>query len=75
VGRRSPHQKNCWPPDTEDVFEQAPATLRIGSLPPARVVSVLPTDSLSYASTVMVNRQFSQLAVIDTDGRFLAAIS
>lgn len=40
--------------DTEDVFQQAPATLRIGSLPPPRVVSVLPTSSLVYAKTLML---------------------
>ncbi len=62
-------------PDTEDVFEQAPATLRIGSLPPPDVVTVLPTVSLIYVKTLMVNQQFSQLAVIDHCGRFLGAVS
>jgi restriction system protein len=61
--------------DTEDVFQQAPATLRIGSLPPPKVVSVLPTASLVYAKSLMLNRQFSQLAVIDDSGRFLGAVS
>jgi restriction system protein len=60
---------------TEDVYEQAPATLRIGSLPPAKIVSVLPSDTLVYAKTIMLNRQFSQLAVIDEGGRFLGAVS
>jgi restriction system protein len=60
---------------TEDVFQQAPATLRIGSLPPPKVVSVLPTSSLVYAKTLMLNRQYSQLAVIDNSGRFLGAVS
>ena len=61
--------------DTEDVFQQAPATLRIGSLPPPKIVSVLPTASLVYAKSLMLNRQFSQLAVIDDSGRFLGAVS
>jgi restriction system protein len=61
--------------DTEDVFQQAPATLRIGSLPPPRVVSVLPTDSLVYAKTLMLNRQYSQLAVLDDEGKFFGAVS
>lgn len=61
--------------DTEDVFQQAPATLRIGSLPPAKLVSVLPTSTLVYAKTLMLNRQYSQLAVIDDGGRFLGAVS
>jgi restriction system protein len=61
--------------DTEDVFQQAPATLRIGSLPPPKVVSVPPTSSLVYAKTLMLNRQYSQLAVIDDAGRFHGAVS
>ena len=61
--------------DTEDVFQQAPATLRIGSLPPPKVVSVLPTLSLTYARSLMLHKQFSQLAVIDHSGRFLGAVS
>lgn len=61
--------------DTEDVFQQAPATLRIGSLPPPKVVSVLPTSSLVFAKTLMLNRQFSQLAVIDDHGKFFGAVS
>jgi restriction system protein len=61
--------------DTEDVFQQAPATLQIGSLPPSKIVSVLPTASLVYAKSLMLNRQFSQLGVIDASGRFLGAVS
>lgn len=61
--------------DTEDVSGGAPATLRIGSLPPPKILSVLPTVSLVYAKTLMLNRQFSQLAVIDEDGTFLGAVS
>jgi restriction system protein len=61
--------------DTEDVFGLAPATLRIGSLPPPKVVAVPPTCQLAYAKTLMLHRQFSQLAVIDETGRFLGAVS
>jgi restriction system protein len=61
--------------DTEDVFQQAPVTLRIGSLPPAKLVSIPPSSSLMYAKTLMLNRQYSQLAVIDEGGRFLGAVS
>ena len=57
--------------DTEDVFRQAPATLRIGSLPPPKVLSVSPASSLVLARTLMLNNQYSQLAVIDNAGRFL----
>ena len=61
--------------DTEDVFQQAPVTLRIGSLPPAKLVSIPPSSSLVYAKTLMLNRQYSQLAVIDEGGRFRGAVS
>jgi restriction system protein len=61
--------------DTEDVFQQAPVTLRIGSLPPAKLVSIPPSSSLIYAKTLMLNRQYSQLAVIDEGGRLLGAVS
>ena len=44
--------------DTEDVFQQAPVTLRIGSLPPAKLVSIPPSSSLVYAKTLMLNRQY-----------------
>ena len=61
--------------DTEDVFQQAPVTLRIGSLPPAKLVSIPLSSSLMYAKTLMLNRQYSQLAVIDEGGRFRGAVS
>jgi restriction system protein len=61
--------------NTEDVFQQAPATLRIGSLPPAKLVSISPTSTLTFAKSLMLNRQFSQLAVIGDDQRFLGAVS
>ena len=61
--------------DTEDVSDQVSATLRVGSLPPAKLVPVPPTTSLTYARTLMLNRQFSQLAVIDDNGRFRGAVS
>src|SRR5215469_761682 len=61
--------------DTEDVSDQVSATLRVGSLPPAKLVSVPSNVSLMYARTLMLNRQFSQLAVIDDNGRFRGAVS
>jgi restriction system protein len=61
--------------NTEDVFQQAPATLRIGSLPPPKLVSVSPASTLMLAKSLMLNRQFSQLAVIGDDQRFLGAVS
>ncbi|MDQ2875186.1 MAG: hypothetical protein M3Y33_10490 [Actinomycetota bacterium] len=61
--------------DTEDVAEQVSASARIGSLPPPKLVSVSPDSSLLYARTVMLERQFSQLAVIDDKGIMHGAIS
>jgi restriction system protein len=61
--------------DTEDVAEQVSASARIGSLPPPKLVSVSPESSLLYARTVMLERQFSQLAVIDGHGTLHGAIS
>jgi restriction system protein len=61
--------------DTEDVFGQVTATLRVGSLPPPELVSVPSTTSLRYAKTLMLNKQYSQLAVIDDVGRFHGAVS
>jgi restriction system protein len=61
--------------DTEDVAEQVSASARIGSLPPPKLVSVSTESSLLYARTVMLERQFSQLAVIDGNGTLHGAIS
>lgn len=61
--------------ETEDVADQVSASARIGSLPPARLVSVSPDSSLLYARTLMLDRQFSQLAVIDDNGTLHGAIS
>ena len=61
--------------DTEDVFQRASVTLRIGSLPPPRLVSVLPTSLLVYVKSLMLNRRYSQVAVIDESGRFRGAVS
>ena len=61
--------------DTENVSQQAPTTVRIGSLPPSRVVSIPLTASLQYAKTLMLDRQFSQLAVIDGNETFLGMVS
>ena len=49
--------------------------MRIGSLPPPKLVSVSPESSLLYARTVMLEKQFSQLAVIDENGTLHGAIS
>jgi restriction system protein len=61
--------------DTEDVTAQVPSTLRIGSLPPAKLVAVPPDVSLTYAKTLMLRLKFSQLAVIDADGVCYGAVS
>lgn len=60
--------------DTEDVTDPQPMTLRLGSLP-AHLVSVPSTVTLTRAKTLMLKRQFSQLAVIDDDGTFHGAVS
>lgn len=60
--------------DTEDVSETQHMTLRLGNLP-APLISVPSTGTLTYAKTLMLKRQFSQLAVIDEDGTFRGAIS
>jgi restriction system protein len=70
-----PGKASSFVADTEDVSDQVSATLRVGSLPPAKLVSVPPTASLMYARTLMLNLQFSQLAVIDDRGRFRGAVS
>ena len=62
--------------DTENVFEPlAYTTLRIANLPPPKLVSVPPTETLTYVKTVMLDRQFSQLGVIDEGGTFHGAVS
>jgi restriction system protein len=61
--------------DAEDVSGLDPVTLRIGSLPPASLVSVLNTVTLTHAKTVMLRQHFSQLAVTDQTGRYQGAVS
>lgn len=61
--------------DTEDVAEQVSASARIGSLTPPKLVSVFPESTLLYARTVMLEKKFSQLAVIDGNGTLHGAIS
>jgi restriction system protein len=61
--------------DTEDVTDQVSASARIGSLPPAKLVSVPPESTLLFARTLMLDRKFSQLAVIDENGILHGAIS
>ncbi|GAA1888918.1 CBS domain-containing protein [Actinomadura bangladeshensis] len=60
--------------DTEDVTDPQPMTLRLGSLP-APLISVPSTVTLTHAKTLMLKRQFSQLAVIDEDGTLHGAVS
>jgi restriction system protein len=61
--------------DTEDVTDQVSASAHVGSLPPAKLVSVLPESTLLYARTIMLDKKFSQLAVIDDKGTLHGAIS
>ncbi|GAB0102553.1 hypothetical protein JMUB6875_15210 [Nocardia sp. JMUB6875] len=58
----------------EDVSELEPMSLRLGGLP-ARLVSVSSDVDLTYAKTMMVQRKFSQLAVIDADGTYHGAVT
>ncbi|MBA9004154.1 CBS domain-containing protein [Thermomonospora cellulosilytica] len=60
--------------DTEDVADPQHMALRLGSLP-APLVSVPSTADLTYVKTLMLTRQFSQLAVIDDDGTYRGAVS
>ncbi|WP_336215003.1 CBS domain-containing protein [Nonomuraea sp. LPB2021202275-12-8] len=60
--------------NTEDVSEPEHMSLRLGSLP-TPLVSVPSTATLTYAKTLMVQRRFSQIAVIDSDGTYHGAIS
>jgi restriction system protein len=60
--------------NTEDVSEPEHMSLRLGSLP-TPLVSVPSTVTLTYAKTLMLQRRFSQIAVIDTDGTSRGAIS
>ncbi|MEU4537060.1 CBS domain-containing protein [Streptosporangium sp. NPDC023825] len=60
--------------DIENVFDYEPMTLRLGGLP-APLVSVPKSAKLKYAKTLMLTKNFSQLAVVDEDGTFHGAIS
>ncbi|MFC4913237.1 CBS domain-containing protein [Actinomadura gamaensis] len=60
--------------ETEDVSEAVHLTLRLGSLP-TKLVSVPSNADLTYVKTLMLRRQFSQVAVIDEDGTYRGAIS
>ncbi|POM26105.1 CBS domain protein [Actinomadura rubteroloni] len=63
--------------DTEDASELPRITLRIGDLRAANdaVESVRPEDSLHKATTLMVLKNYSQLAVVSEDGTFYGAVS
>ncbi|MEV6769683.1 hypothetical protein AB0N05_13750 [Nocardia sp. NPDC051030] len=60
--------------EVEDVSQAEPMTRRLGSLP-ARLMSVSSEVALTYAKTMMVQRKFSQLAVIDCDGAYHGAVT
>ncbi|MFI2558371.1 CBS domain-containing protein [Nocardia farcinica] len=60
--------------DVENVTEPEPMSRRLGDLP-ARLVSIPSTADLTYAKTVMLRHQFSQLAVIDEDGTYRGAVT
>ncbi|MEV5836780.1 CBS domain-containing protein [Nocardia sp. NPDC052112] len=60
--------------DVEDVTEPEPMSRRLGSLP-ARLVSVYSSVDLTFAKTLMLQHQFSQVAVIDEDGTYHGAVT
>ncbi|QVI24291.1 hypothetical protein KHQ06_16880 [Nocardia tengchongensis] len=60
--------------EVEDVSEPEPMSRRLGSLP-ARLVGISSEVGLTYAKTLMVQRGFSQLAVIDADGTYHGAVT
>ncbi|WP_084496790.1 CBS domain-containing protein [Nocardia amamiensis] len=60
--------------DIENVTEPEPMSRRLGSLP-ARLVSVPSSVDLTYAKTLMLQHQFSQVAVIDEDGTYHGAVT
>ncbi|MFD0857274.1 CBS domain-containing protein [Actinomadura adrarensis] len=60
--------------DTEDVSEPEPLTLGLGNLP-SKLVTVPSSATLARAKTVMVERQFSQLGVVDQDGKYQGAVT
>ncbi|WP_327115422.1 CBS domain-containing protein [Nocardia sp. NBC_01730] len=60
--------------DVEDVTEREPMTRRLDGLP-AKLVSVAPTDTLTFVKTLMLQRNFSQVAVIDAEGTYHGAIT
>ncbi|WP_148085663.1 CBS domain-containing protein [Amycolatopsis thermoflava] len=62
---------------TEDVSEFPAITLRLGVLASANsgVASVRPDDDLIVAETMMIDGNYSQLAVIDETGKLHGAIS
>ncbi|MFB9966284.1 CBS domain-containing protein [Sinosporangium siamense] len=62
------------PARTQDLSEVGDMSLRLGNLP-APLVSVPMTADLTYVKTLMLRRQFSQVAVIDENGTFHGAVS
>ncbi|MEV6258543.1 CBS domain-containing protein [Nocardia sp. NPDC051911] len=60
--------------DIENVTEPEPMSRRLGSLP-ARLVYVPSSVDLTYVKTLMLQHQFSQVAVIDEDGTYHGAVT
>ncbi|TWG08730.1 restriction system protein [Saccharopolyspora dendranthemae] len=63
--------------DVQEASEFVPITLRVGMLGPANkdVASVRPEDGLDTATTRMLIENYSQLAVIDSQGNLCGAVS
>ncbi|PSK99017.1 restriction system protein [Murinocardiopsis flavida] len=63
--------------DTKDASEMPSVSLHVGALPAANqgVASVRPDDTLKQATTTMLTKRYSQLAVIDGDGKLHGAVS
>ncbi|NQE69982.1 hypothetical protein NG2371_04450 [Nocardia gamkensis] len=60
--------------DIENVTEPEPMSRRLGSLP-ARLVYVPSSVDPTYVKTLMLQHQFSQVAVIDEDGPYHGAVT
>jgi restriction system protein len=61
--------------EAQDAQEHEPATHRISGLPPSKLESVKPTESLELVQTKMLDKKYSQLGVIDDDGKFCGVVS
>jgi len=61
--------------ETQDAQEHEPATHRISGLPPSKLDSVRPTESLELVLTKMLDKKFSQMAVIEENGKLCGVVS